>query len=164
VNQVLLAQSAPVAQPAAAPAPAPTAAVAAAPAAPQTAQGVAVPAFQQPAGAAPQGPGGIAGFFASPIFLLILMFVVFYFLLIRPQQKKQKEHQKLLGGLKKGDDVILSTGMFGKIAGLTDTVATIEIADKVRVKVLRSQIAGLAPTTQAAQQAVASSPTPAEQK
>lgn len=123
-------------------------ALAAPPAAPGAAplQTTSVGAPQQP-----QGPTGVAAFFASPIFLLILMFVVFYFLLIRPQQKKAKEHTRLLSELKKGDEVLLASGIFGKIAGLTDTWATIEIADKVRIKVLRTQIAGLASAPQTAQ-------------
>jgi preprotein translocase subunit YajC len=112
----------------------------------------------------PQGPSGVAAFFASPIFLLILMFVVFYFLLIRPQQKKQKEHQKLLQNLKKGDEIVTASGIFGKIAGLTDTVATIEIADKVRVKILRSQIAGLSSGAATPQDAKAPAAPVTEQK
>ena len=75
---------------------------------------------------------------------LILMFAIFYFLLIRPQQKKQKAHRQLLGDLKKGDRVITSGGLYGRITGSTDTVVTLEISEKVRVKVGRSNIAGLA--------------------
>jgi preprotein translocase subunit YajC len=75
---------------------------------------------------------------------LILMFAIFYFLLIRPQQKKQKAHRQLLGDLKKGDRVITSGGLYGRITGLTDTVVTLEISEKVRVKVGRGNIAGLA--------------------
>lgn len=91
------------------------------------------------------------------------MFVVFYFLLIRPQQKKQKEHQKMLQNLKKGDDIVTASGIFGKVTGLTDTLATIEIADKVRVKILRSQIAGLQGTP-AATPDVKAAPAPQPEK
>ena len=87
------------------------------------------------------GEGGAGGFAA---FLpLILMFVIFYFLLIRPQQKKQKQHRELLSNLKKGDQVVTSGGLYGKITGITDTVVTLEIADRVRVKVARSFISGV---------------------
>lgn len=72
---------------------------------------------------------------------MILIFVVFYFLLIRPQQKKAKLMQEFLANLKKGDEVVTSGGLHGKITGLTDTVATLEIADKVKVKVMRANIA-----------------------
>jgi len=74
---------------------------------------------------------------------LILMFAIFYFLLIRPQQKKQKQHRQVLSSLKKGDRVITSGGLYGRITGLTDTVVTLEISEKVRVKVGRANIAGL---------------------
>jgi preprotein translocase subunit YajC len=74
---------------------------------------------------------------------LILMFVIFYFLLIRPQQTKQKKHRQMLGTLKKGDMIITSGGLHGKITGLTDTAITLEIAERVRVKVSRGYIAGL---------------------
>jgi preprotein translocase subunit YajC len=92
-------------------------------------------AFAQ--GAAPAGgaAGGIASFVP-----LILIFVVFYFLLIRPQQKKAKEHQNFLNSLKKGERVITSGGIYGRITGLTDNVVTLEIADGVTIKVLRSAI------------------------
>jgi preprotein translocase subunit YajC len=74
---------------------------------------------------------------------LILMFVIFYFLLIRPQQKRAKEHREVLKNLRKGDTVVTSGGIHGRITGLTDTIVTLEIADKVRIKVSRGQIAGL---------------------
>jgi len=69
---------------------------------------------------------------------LILIFVVFYFLLIRPQQKRAKEHKKLLSELKKGDEVITSGGIYGKIVGITDEVLTLEIADNVKIKIART--------------------------
>ena len=87
-------------------------------------------------GAQPQG-----GFMAfAPI---IIMVAIFYFLLIRPQQKKQKEHREMLNALKKGDTVVTSGGLQGKIMGTTETTLTLEIADKVRVKVQRGYIAAL---------------------
>ena len=84
-----------------------------------------------------------SGGFASllPIFLI---FGVFYFLLIRPQQKKAKEQQVFLSNLEKGNNVVTTGGLFGVITGLTDTVVTLEIADKIRVKVSRQHILGLA--------------------
>jgi preprotein translocase subunit YajC len=94
--------------------------------------------FDQIAYAMSPGQGGQQGF---GMFLpLILLFGIFYFLLIRPQQKRQREHRELLAHLKKGDQVITSGGLYGRITGLTDTVVTLEITEKVRVKVARSQI------------------------
>ena len=87
--------------------------------------------------------GGIGGSQGLMSFLpLILIFIVFYFLLIRPQQKKAKEHQEFIANLKKGDEVLTSGGLQGKITGLTERVATLEIADNVRVKIARSYILG----------------------
>ena len=80
------------------------------------------------------------------LFPLIIIFVVFYFLLIRPQQKKAKEHKTLLDNLKKGDNVITQGGVFGNIVAVQDQVVVLEIADKVRIRVARSYIAGLAST------------------
>jgi preprotein translocase subunit YajC len=76
---------------------------------------------------------------------LILLFVVFYFLLIRPQQKKAKQQKQFIENLKKGDEVVTSGGLYGKITGLTDTTVTIEIAEKVRVKVAKNAVAQQVP-------------------
>ncbi len=79
---------------------------------------------------------------ASPLIMMVLMFVVFWFLLIRPQVKRQKAHQALLQALKKGDSVITRGGLIGKISGVADRYLTIELQEKVRVRVLRSHIDG----------------------
>jgi preprotein translocase subunit YajC len=89
------------------------------------------------------GQGGGLGAFLP----LILMFAIFYFLLIRPQQKKAKQHKLLLASIKKGDRVISSGGLHGVVTGLTDDVVTMEIAPKIRVKVSRGSIAGVANKT-----------------
>lgn len=88
-------------------------------------------------GAAPTAGAGL-----SSIAPFILIFVVFYFLLIKPQQKKAKEHQQFLGNLKKGDAVVTSGGIHGRITGLTDTVVTLEIANDIRIKVNKGAIMG----------------------
>jgi len=88
-------------------------------------------------GAGAEGGGGIAAFMP-----LILMFVIFYFLLIRPQQKRAKEHQAMLAAIDRGDEVVTSGGIIGRVTGVTDDVLTIEIAKDVRVRVQRSGIAG----------------------
>jgi preprotein translocase subunit YajC len=86
-----------------------------------------------------EGAGGFAGFIP-----LILMFVIFYFLLIRPQQKRSKEHRQMISNLKKGDRIITSGGLHGRITGMDESTLTVEIADKVRVKVARGNVANLA--------------------
>jgi preprotein translocase subunit YajC len=83
--------------------------------------------------------GGGVGVFNNLI-PIILIFAVFYFMLIRPQQKQAKLQQQFLTDLKNGDKVITKGGIHGSITGLTDTVVTLEIADKVRIKVSRSSI------------------------
>jgi len=90
-------------------------------------------------GAAGQGAqGGFTAFIP-----LILMFVIFYFLLIRPQQKKTKEHREMISNLKKGDRIITAGGIYGRITGIDDTTVTLEIADKVRIKMARQNVAAL---------------------
>ena len=82
---------------------------------------------------------------ANPLVMIVLMFVIFYFLLIRPQQKRAKEHRALLDNLKKGDKIITTGGIVGEIVSISDQVMVLEVADKVRVKVGRSYVAGFAP-------------------
>lgn len=87
------------------------------------------------------GEGAQGGFTA--FIPLILMFVIFYFLLIRPQQKKTKEHREMIGNLRKGDRIITAGGIYGRITGLDDTTVTLEIADKVRIKLARHNVGAL---------------------
>jgi preprotein translocase subunit YajC len=75
---------------------------------------------------------------------MLVMLVVFYFLLIRPQQKKAKEHKAMIDSLKRGDSVILSSGLFGRITAIDDRTVRVEIAPKTEVRVLRNYVAGIA--------------------
>ncbi len=75
---------------------------------------------------------------------LIVMFAIFYFLLIRPQQKKTKEHREVLANLKKGDYVITTGGLYGRIYSIAEDVLTLEISDNLKVKTNRNYIAELA--------------------
>ena len=102
------------------------------------------------------GGGDAAGGFSAFI-PLILMFVIFYFLLIRPQQKKTKEHREMVANLKKGDRIVTSGGLHGRITGVSDQTLTVEIADKVRVKVNRANVGAL-------NQSVTPPPAPASKK
>ena len=95
-------------------------------------------------GAAGGESGGLGGMLSGPIPMLVLMFVIFYFLLIRPQQKKAKAHKELLANLRKGDKVLTSGGIYGRITGLDDSTLTVEIAPQVRIKVARGNVAGVA--------------------
>ena len=100
------------------------------------------PSLAHAMGAAPGGDA--AGGNPITAFLpLILMFGIFYFLLIRPQQKRSKEHRNLIANLKKGDRIITTGGLHGRVTGLDEVTLTVEIADKVRVKISRANVAGV---------------------
>jgi preprotein translocase subunit YajC len=73
---------------------------------------------------------------------IVLILGVFYLLILRPQQKKQKEHQKMLSELKKGDDVVTNGGIVGKLILVREKEVTLEVQDKVRIRLLRSAIQG----------------------
>jgi len=106
-------------------------------------------AQQAPAGAPSGAP-------ASPLLNLVpfvVMLGIMYMLMIRPQMKKQKQHQEFLVQLKRGDEVVTSSGILGRIEGLTDIFATLEIAPGVRIKILRTQIASSGAAVTASQEA-----------
>lgn len=84
-------------------------------------------------------PGAQPSVFEALMPFLVLM-VVMYFLMIRPQVKKSKEHQKFITELKRGDEVVTTGGILGRIDGLTDAVVTLEVADGVRIKLLKNQV------------------------
>ncbi|NGQ90923.1 preprotein translocase subunit YajC [Rhodobacter sp. HX-7-19] len=95
----------------------------------------ATPAFAQAAGA------GAGSAFASFI-PLILIFAIMYFLLIRPQQKKMKEHKSMVEALRRGDQVVTQGGIVGKVTKVQeDGMVEVEIADGVKVKVIKGTIA-----------------------
>ncbi|MES2845313.1 MAG: preprotein translocase subunit YajC [Pseudomonadota bacterium] len=94
----------------------------------------ATPAFAQAAGA------GAGSAFASFV-PLILIFAIMYFLLIRPQQKKLKDHRAMVEALRRGDQVLTQGGIVGKVLKVhEDGMLDVEIADNVKVKVMRSTI------------------------
>jgi preprotein translocase subunit YajC len=97
----------------------------------------ATPAFAQTAGAAADG-GPMAMILQIAPFLLI--FVLFYFLMIRPQQRRMKEHQAMVAAVKRGDTVVLSNGMVGKVTRVEEAEAMVEIASGVNTRVVKSMI------------------------
>lgn len=101
-------------------------------------------AFAQ--GAAPSAPQGA---FQSLIPLL-LMVLIFYFLLIRPQMKKTKEHKAMLEALKVGDHIVTSGGIHGELKAITPDVVTLQIDDKIKIRVDRSAIGRKVDSSQAA--------------
>lgn len=71
---------------------------------------------------------------------LIFIFAIFYFMIIRPQQKREKDRRTMLANLKEGDEVVTIGGIFGKILNLKDDVVTLDVGDKIKIKVTRSAI------------------------
>ncbi len=76
----------------------------------------------------------------SGLIMLAIMFAIFYFLLIRPQQKKAKEHATMLDNLQKGANVLTSGGIIGKITAISDKDVTLQVADNVKMKFIKSSI------------------------
>lgn len=76
----------------------------------------------------------------STLVFFALIFVVFYFMILRPQQKRAKERQKMLDSLKKGDKVITSGGMHGKVVNVDETTVLLEAGDNIKLKFDRSAI------------------------
>jgi len=100
------------------------------------------PAYAQAAGGA---GGGLEAFLP-----LILIFIVFYFLMIRPQQKRAKEHKAMLEAVRRGDNIVTSGGIIGKVTKVEDTEVSVEITKEVVVKVRREMIAQVISKTEPA--------------
>ncbi len=96
---------------------------------------IVTPAFAQGAGA------GGSDMLVS-LLPFVLIFVIMYFLILRPQQKRSKQHQEMVKNMRRGDSVVTSGGLFGKITKVVDeNEIEVEVADGVRVRQMRSMIA-----------------------
>jgi preprotein translocase YajC subunit len=87
-----------------------------------------------------QSGGG--GAFVSMVLPIGIMVVVMWLFMIRPERKKQQEHQDFLGSLKRGDEVVLNSGLIGTVQSVDERTLTIELGDKVRVRVLKMAVSG----------------------
>lgn len=89
-----------------------------------------------------QAAAGGGGDMLTSFVPLILIFVIFYFFLIRPQQKKAKAHKEMVNALRRGDQILLQSGLYGKVTKVKDGEEEIEveIAQNVRVRALRSSV------------------------
>jgi len=87
---------------------------------------------------APGACGGEGGF--SPIIFMVLIFAVFYFLLIRPSQVRQKKHREMTESLQKGDKVISSGGIHGKITQIKDTTVKLKVDEKMELEIEKGMI------------------------
>ena len=93
----------------------------------------------QPAGQPP--PGGEL----FQILFLVGLFVLFYFIAIRPQRKRQKEHAQMVAALNKGDEVVTTSGILGRITALDDNYMVLNVADKVDMKFQRVHVHAVLP-------------------
>ncbi len=89
--------------------------------------------------AAPAGPAGTSQFIVG-LLPWLLIFVIFYVLMIRPQQRRVKEHQAAIGAVKKGDEVVTGGGIRGRVTKVGDDEVEVEIAQGVKVKVVKSTL------------------------
>jgi len=78
---------------------------------------------------------------------LIVIFAIFYFMVIRPQQKREKDRRNMLSSLKEGDDIITIGGIYGKILNLKEDIVTLDVGDKIKIKVTRAAIGNVLKTS-----------------
>ena len=97
-----------------------------------------------PAYAQAAASGGTESLLATML-PMVAIFAIFYFLMIRPQQKKQKEHRAMIDAIEKGNEVVTSGGIVGRVAKLTDQYVTVEVAQGVEITLQRQAIAQLLP-------------------
>jgi preprotein translocase subunit YajC len=97
----------------------------------------------------PAPGGGLMAFLAGPqgqlLFYGAIMVAFFYFMVLRPQQARAKEQAAKIAGIKRGDQIILNSGMVGKVVRIEDAELGLEIAPNVTVKVIKSMIADVRP-------------------
>lgn len=89
---------------------------------------------------APQGGGSGGSSMFSTLIFFALIFVIFYFMILRPQQKRAKERQKLLDSLKKGDKIVTSGGLHGKIVNVDEKTILVDVGDNLKLKFDRSAV------------------------
>ncbi len=99
--------------------------------------------FLIPEALAQDGATGGTGF--EPLFMLAIFGLIFYFLIWRPQSKRTKEHKALLADLSKGDEIISSGGVAGKITKVTENFVVVEIAEGVEIKLQIAAVANVLP-------------------
>ena len=97
-------------------------------------------AFAQTAPAAAGGTESLMSFLP-----LVLMFVVLYFIMIRPQMKRQKEHKAMIEAIAKGDEIVTSGGLVGRVAKLSENFMHVEVASGVELQVQRSAVVQVLP-------------------
>ena len=104
-------------------------------------------AFAQATAPAATSGGGIESLFGSlgQFLPLVLMFVVLYFIMIRPQMKRQKEHKAMIDALAKGDEIVTTGGLIGRVAKMGESLLQVEVANGVELQVQRSAVVQVLP-------------------
>ena len=92
-----------------------------------------------------QGGGGGDTSQLMGLMPLVLMFVIFYFLLIRPQNKRQKEHREMVANLGVGDEIVTAGGVLGRITGISDHYAVVQVSDNTEIKITKSSVSAVVP-------------------
>ena len=95
-------------------------------------------AYAQAAGAAQPSPW-------SPLIMMLVFVAVFFFFIIRPQMKRAKDHRAMVSAIAKGDEVVTNGGILGRVEDVGDSFLSIEIADRVSIKVQKHAIAAVLP-------------------
>jgi preprotein translocase subunit YajC len=118
------------------------------------AQGAAAPvAGGQAPGAGPVEPPTLFGALIEMLPMLAVCYLIFYFMVIRPQERKTKQHKALLESMKRGDSVVTSGGIIGKVSGVESDHVLLEVAPNVKMKFLRQHIVRLENQPQASKAA-----------
>lgn len=89
---------------------------------------------------AAQQPTGVAAVLGNPLFMFVIIIAIMYFLMIRPQRKRQKEIENFRRGLRPGQDIITSGGIYGKIKSVDENVVTIEISNNVSIRIDKGSV------------------------
>lgn len=97
---------------------------------------LALPALAQEAAAKPLPPLSPAQKLVAMTPMFLMLFGIFYFLVLRPQKKEMLNHQNLIAGLKRGDSVVTSSGIVGKVSKVEKEFVLLEVANNVKIKVL----------------------------
>jgi len=102
--------------------------------------------FFIPAAMAAEGAtGGVSSFLGPDLFIIVAFGLVFYFIIWRPQSKRQKEHKDLVGGIVKGDEIVTTGGLIGKVVRVDEQFLVLEVTDKVELKIQKHAVAAALP-------------------
>ncbi|MBR5276721.1 MAG: preprotein translocase subunit YajC [Bacteroidaceae bacterium] len=87
-----------------------------------------------------EAAGAVQAILGSPLFMFVIIIAIMYFMMIRPQRKRQKEIENFRRGLRAGQDIITSGGIYGKIKNIDDTTVTIEVCNNVTIRVDKNSV------------------------